>query len=307
MRQFASALYYGAVLHRRTRPARHRLRYRVFSMLIDLDELPLLDRSLRFFSYNRFNIFSFQDRDHGSGERRPLRAHIEAVLKRHGIDIDGGAIRLLCMPRILGYVFNPLSVYFCYGHDGKLVAILYEVSNTFGERHNYLIEARGNTGQTISQTSKKNFHVSPFLPLDLQYRFRIAPPAGTTAVSVHVHDKAGLILSASLSGERMELTNRALYRTFMLYPLLTLKVVGGIHWEALKLWRKGVKVHTKPSPPELPVTVGREEASEAKVQCLHRKSWNDAETIPAWTQSSTIRAMPTAGSAMSSARSKSAT
>lgn len=263
MRKLSSALYRGTVMHRRTRPKQHRLRYRIFNILFDLDELPKLDRELRFFSHNRFNLFSFHDRDYGDG-KQDLRACIEGILREHGLDIAGGPIRLLCMPRVLGYVFNPLSVYFCYRHSGELAAILYEVSNTFGERHYYLVPSSGNTVGAIEQASEKRFHVSPFLPLNLRYRFRIAPPAETVAVSVHVHDEQGLLVAASLSAAQMELTNGALFTTFVAYPLLTLKVVAGIHWEALKLWLKGVKVWTKPEPPRERITLGKQEDDEAK-------------------------------------------
>lgn len=263
MKQLASALYQGAVAHRRLRPKTHKLRYSVFNILFDLDELPELDRKLRFFSYNRFNFFAFRDSDHGDGET-PLREHVETILRKQGIDLAGGPIRLLCMPRVLGFVFNPLSVYFCYRPSGTLGAVLYEVSNTFGERHNYLVPTSGSTEPAYVQAATKRFHVSPFLPVDLHYRFRIAPPADTVSVSVHVHDEQGLLVAASLSGVRTELTDGALFKTFVAYPLLTLKVVAGIHWEALKLWLKGINVWTKPEPPERQVTLGVEERDEAK-------------------------------------------
>ena len=263
---FASALYRGAVIHRRLRPKTHKLRYSIFNILFDIDELPRLNKELRLFSLNRFNLFSFYERDYGDGQT-PLRSHVESILKQDGIDIAGGPIRLLCMPRILGFVFNPLSVYFCYRPSGTLDAILYEVSNTFGERHNYLVPIRGNTEQNspsvIEQSAEKHFHVSPFLPLNLRYRFRIAPPKETVSVSVHVHDEAGLLVAASLSASRRELTDGALSKTFVSYPLLTLKVVAGIHWEALKLWLKGIKIWTKPEPPRERVTLGKEETYEA--------------------------------------------
>jgi DUF1365 family protein len=266
MRKFSSALYHGAVVHRRLRPKQHKLRYSIFNILFDLDELPTLSRELRGFSHNRFNLFSFYDRDHGDG-KLPLRGSIEAILQRHGVNIAGGPIRLLCMPRMLGFVFNPLSVYFCHRPSGELAATLYEVNNTFGERHYYLVPLSGNTERSqkvILQASSKPFHVSPFLPLDLVYRFRIATPAENAAVSVHVHDQQGLLVAASLSAKRKQLTNGALLRTFVTFPLLTLKVVAGIHWEALKLWLKGVKIHSKPKPPERQVTLGVEERYEAK-------------------------------------------
>lgn len=258
-----SAIYRGVVMHRRLRPRAHKLRYSIFNILFDLDELAALDSRLILFSRNRFNFFSFYDRDHGDGER-PLREHVEGVLEAHGLGIHGGPIRLLCLPRILGFVFNPLSIYFCFRRSGELTAILYEVNNTFGERHWYVAGVTGTGGTTVAQASAKRFHVSPFLPLDLQYRFRIAAPAETVGVSVHVHDRAGLLVAASLSAHRMELTNGALSKTLVAYPLLTLKVVAGIHWEALKLWLKGTKVHAKPLPPARQVTFGQDECDGAK-------------------------------------------
>src|SRR5262249_48726005 len=135
MRGEPSAIYAGTVMHQRLRPRRHRLRYRVFSLLLDLDELDEVAARLRLLSRNRFNLFSFFDRDHGDGRREPLRMQIERRLAAAAIAPDGGAIRLLAMPRVLGYVFNPLSVYFCYRRTGVLAAVVYEVNNTFGERH----------------------------------------------------------------------------------------------------------------------------------------------------------------------------
>ncbi len=259
MKKLASAIYRGAVVHRRLRPKRHRLRYGVFNMLFDLDELPRLDRELRFFSRNRFNLFSFYDRDHGNGKQR-LRNYVESLLRKHGIDLAGGPVRLLCMPRVLGYVFNPLSIYFCYRPSGKLAAILYEVNNTFGERHNYLAAAGKNPDAAVTQEADKSFHVSPFLPVDMRYFFRVTAPAESAAVSVHVHDNAGLVVAASFSAARTELTDKALIATFFGYPLLTLKVIAGIYWEAVKLWRKGLRVYSKPAPPEGFVTIGHERA-----------------------------------------------
>ena len=141
-----STLYAGIVTHRRVRPRPHRLRYRVFWMLLDLDEIGQLPRRLRLFSHNRFNALSFFDTDHGDGSGRPLRDQVEGHLRAAGLATDGGAIRLFCMPRVFGYGFNPLSVYFCYQRDGSLAALLYEVHNTFRERHSYLIPVERDAG-----------------------------------------------------------------------------------------------------------------------------------------------------------------
>jgi len=252
--EYASALYFGLVAHRRLRPRPHALRYRVFQMLFDLDELPALDRRLRLFSRNRFNLFGFYDRDHGEGGP-DLRAHVVGLLAQAGIDLRGGKIRLLCNPRILGYVFNPLSVYFCHRGDGGLAAMLYEVNNTFGERHSYLIPVAGGSGPVVEQSCAKEFYVSPFIGMDATYHFRVAAPAETAAIVIRQDDDQGTLLHASFAGRRVSLSDAALARAFLRYPLLTLKVIGGIHWEAFKLWRKGVALVPHPAAPENPVTV----------------------------------------------------
>jgi len=249
-----SALYFGTVTHQRLRPVRHELDYRVFSLLLDLDELPELARRLKFLAHNRFNLFSFHDRDHGARRDQALRPYVEGQLARAGIALDGGAIRLLCFPRVLGYVFNPLSIYFCHGPDQALRAILYEVSNTFGEQHSYLIPVSGRAG-VVSQSCAKEFYVSPFMAMEGRYEFRLSPPGEKIAVTIRQSDRQGPILHASLAGTRAELTDRALLGAFFSYPLMTLKVIGGIHWEALRLWRKGLKVLPHPAPPSDPVTI----------------------------------------------------
>jgi DUF1365 family protein len=255
----ASGLYAGTVVHTRLRPIRHHLRYRVFSLLLDLDELPGL--GLRLLSHNRFNLFAFHDRDHGDGGGTALRPQVEAHLRAAGYAVDGGPIRLLSMPRMFGYAFNPLSVYFCHRRDGSLVAVLHEVNNTFGERHFYLppIEDQGvkdRGGDVIEQSCPKCFHVSPFMGMAMTYHFRIVPPAARVAVAIETRDADGPMLEAVFAACRQELTDAALLRAFVAYPLLTLKVVAGIYWEALKLWRKGLRLQAHPRPPAEMVTVG---------------------------------------------------
>jgi DUF1365 family protein len=251
---FASALYAGKVAHKRYVPRPHKLAYRVFWMLLDLEELPDLSRSLWLFSFNRFNLFSIHERDHGNSGDPSLRAYVEAAMREGGFLPDGGAIRLLTMPRILGYVFNPLSVYFCYGADGALRATLYEVSNTFGQRHSYLIAADSTDG-VVSQEVDKKFYVSPFLEMALTYRFRVEPPGESVAVGIQCSDERGLVLTASLAGKRRALTDGTLAGMFFRYPLLTWKVMAAIHWDALRLWLKGVEIQHRPPPPAETMTV----------------------------------------------------
>jgi len=249
----ASALYTGRVMHQRLRPARHRLEYRVFSVLVDLDELPALDGRLRWFSVNRRNLFSLHEADYGTGAPGGLRAHIDRTLTQAGLP-TGGPVQLLTMPRILGYAFNPLSVYFCHQPDGALQAIVYEVNNTFGERHSYAIPVSSGEAfaPRLRQGCGKEFHVSPFMELAMQYAFDIAPPRADREhlrVGITVQDGKGPVLAARWLARRRPLTDTALLRAFFTHPLLTLKVVGAIHWEALQLWLKRVPWHRKPAPP----------------------------------------------------------
>lgn len=251
----ASALYPGHVTHHRLRPREHRLAYRIWSMLIDLDELPELDRRLRLFSVDRFNLFSFTPRDRGDRSGRDLKGQVEASMRRAGVEPDGGAIRLLTMPRLLGWAFNPLSIYFCHARDGRLAAILWEVDNTFGERHGYLIPVEGAPDGEIRQSCDKAFYVSPFMDMDCRYAFRVRPPEALFSLVIEVSDGDGLVLSARHLARREPLTDRALLRLFLAIPFLTVKVVGGIHWEALKLWVKGMRLRLRPKPPADPISV----------------------------------------------------
>ena len=235
-----SAIYDGTVVHERVRPKRHHLRYDVFTMLLDLDELPELDRRFRLFGYNRAAVFSFYDKDHGPTTGDDLRVWVEARLAEAGLHHDGVSIRLLCYPRIFGYAFNPLSVYFCDHRNGALMAILYEVCNTFKERHTYIIPVDDPARRVIKQHCSKALYVSPFIGMDADYFFRIVPPGNGVNIVIRQEDADGLLLAASFQGKRIPFVARTLIRTLIRFPFLTLKVIGGIHWEALRLWLKGV-------------------------------------------------------------------
>ena len=207
MKPLSSALYVGRVMHQRLRPRRHKFEYLGFWFVFDIDEIDTLSTLLRFFSRNRFNLFTFRDRDYGDRTGTPLRSQIERSLTAAGLAPDGGAIQLLTLPRICGYVFNPLSVFFIHAADGGLRAILWEVSNTFGGRHSYLIPVVDPHAPTIRQTRAKVLHVSPFLDMEMTYSFRVAPPPGRTVVSIIAADAEGAMLVAAMNGDRRELND----------------------------------------------------------------------------------------------------
>ena len=249
-----SGLYTGLVNHARFLPRPHSMRYKVFMLLLDLDEVEALDRRLTLFGAERPALLGFSAKDHLDGADTPLKAQVEAML--HAANLPtGGAIQLLAMPRLFGRVFNPLSVFFCHGPDGQLSAILYEVRNTFGERHCYLIPASEVRGP-VHQSIDKAFYVSPFMDMDLNYAFRIIPPGDAVSVAIDVSGPAGRILKAAFSGRRSEITDASLFRAWLRHPMMTLGVLLPIHWEALKIWLKGEKLRHRPPAPVRQVTVG---------------------------------------------------
>ena len=234
-----SSLYVGSVFHCRLAPKPHRFRYRLFWLLLDLGELPSLDRRLKVFSHNRHNLFSLFDRDHGDGGASTLRAQADWLLEAQGIDTGGGPIRLLCMPRTLGYGFNPISVYFCHHLDGALAALIYEVHNTFGERHRHVL-AVANKGRAVRQACAKSLFVSPFLPMGLRYDFHVSSPGETLTVAIRASGPDGVVLRAALTAQRRDLTDANLLKAGFAFPVEAMKTTAAIHWEALRLWLKGV-------------------------------------------------------------------
>jgi uncharacterized protein len=258
LQPLVSALYSGHVTHARLKPRVHKLSYRIYSLLLDLDELDEADRRLKWFSVDRFNLFSFHRKDRGDGTGRDLKGQVERTMRLAGVEPDGGPIRLLTMPRLLGWAFNPLSTYFCYRRDGTLAAILWEVDNTFHERHAYMIPvANVGPGGEIVQNCDKAFYVSPFMDMDLRYEFRVHPPDDTLSIRIDTSDAAGKVLGARHVARKQALTDSALLHAFFAIPFLTLRVIGGIHWEALKIWLKRIRPVSRPAPPENPVSVVR--------------------------------------------------
>ncbi|MEE2698178.1 MAG: DUF1365 domain-containing protein [Pseudomonadota bacterium] len=237
-----SAIYEGNVIHIRVRPKKHRLLYKVFSMLLDIDELSSLDDRLKLFGYNCWAPLAFFDRDHGPLTDGTLRPWVENHMENAGLSPDGGPIRLLCYPRVFGFVFNPISIFFCYDRKNTLVAILYEVCNTYKERHTYVIPVNKSSGKTIRQNCSKKLYVSPFIDMNGEYHFRIIPPEKNIKTIIRHIDSDGPLLTASFVGEKKPFNEFVLAACLLRFPLLTFKIVAGIHFEALQLWLKGLKI-----------------------------------------------------------------
>ena len=240
----AAALYVGDVMHARLKPVGHRFSYRVMSLLIDLDRLGVADRQTPLFGVNRRALYSFHEADHGERDGSSLRHYAQRRAAEHGIDLSGGRVLLLCYPRLLGYAFNPLSVYFCYRASGELALLIYEVRNTFGDVHPYVlpVESGDVSPAGIRQQQDKLFYVSPFIEMAMRYHFRVVPPRDQVKLRILETDIEGPLLSATFNGHRHPLTTRELLRSFFALPAVTVKIIAAIHWEALRLWLKGVRL-----------------------------------------------------------------
>ena len=249
------AIYTGTVVHRRLRPKSHLLRYRVFTLLLDLDRLEETKRTLKVLAINGIGLLSFNERDHGDGRKRGLRDWVDARLMDAGVDPAPLRVRVLCYPRILGYVFNPLTVYFCEDADGHTAAVMYQVNNTMGERHTYVIPTSEAAATPHRHTCEKAMYVSPFTPMRSRYDFTIVPPGKDVCVVIKQSDDEGPLLNASFTGQARPLTDRSLLGAVVRHPLMTVKVIGGIHLEAFRLWRKGVPVFRHEPQPRGDVSI----------------------------------------------------
>jgi len=239
-----SSIYNGTVIHKRFKPKVHFFKYKVFSLFIDLSELNILEKKISFFSHNSFNLISFFDKDHGERDGSSLINWVNKNLKENNIFFEDIKIRLLCYPRILGYVFNPLSVFYVYDKKDNLISILYEVKNTFGEQHTYVFKIDIKNKQILNNCKKK-FYVSPFMDLESKYFFKVLIPNERLSVIIDQRDKEGKLLFASQDGERVKLSSKNLLKSYLKHPLMTLKIISAIHYEALKLWIKGIKLVKK--------------------------------------------------------------
>ena len=238
-----SKIYTGKVIHKRFKPKEHYFKYNVFSLLIDLNELEEINKYIKFFSYNKFNIISFYDKDHGDRDGSSIKLWVKKNLGNIGIMTEDISIKLLCYPRIFGYVFNPLSTYFIYNKHSELISIFYEVKNTFGEQHTYIFKAQDE--KTVQNKCKKKFYVSPFIEMDCEYHFKTLNPREQLSVVINQNDKDGKLLFASQDGISKDFNNKNLILSYLTHPLMTFKIIGAIHYEAFKLWAKRIKLIAK--------------------------------------------------------------
>ena len=236
-----SNIYNGTVIHKRFKPKKHFFKYSVFSLLIDLSELDYLDKQVRFFSYNKINLISFYDKDHGNRDGTSIIDWVKKNLNQNSISSENIKVKLLCYPRILGYVFNPLSVFYVYNNQDKLIAVLYEVKNTFGEQHTYIFKINNNN-KLLQHNCLKKFHVSPFIEMDCKYFFRTLTPDKKMSVVIDQYDNNDdKLLYASQDGYMADLKSSELLKSYIKHPLMTFKIIIAIHFEAFKLWSKGIK------------------------------------------------------------------
>ena len=239
-----SFIYSGEVIHKRFKPKEHSFKYKVFSLLIDLSEIQTIEKKIPFFSYNKINLISFFDKDHGDRDGSSLKVWVEKNLNLLGIDESIIKIKLLCYPRIFGYVFNPLSIFFVYNKNSSLIAILYEVKNTFGEQHTYVFKVDANK-KLIKNNCTKKFYVSPFMDLSSEYFFKILDPGNNLSVIIDQRDHEGKLFYASQNGIRSDLSRKNLFFSYLKHPLMTFKIIAAIHFEALRLWIKGINLVKK--------------------------------------------------------------
>jgi uncharacterized protein len=247
----AVALYDGQVMHARMKPKAHRFNYHVFSLMVDITRLREADKASAFFSVGRFNLLSFHEKDHGACDGLSLKHHAKKLLHDAGLKSEPNRILLICYPRVLGFNFNPISVYFAYDADDHLIGVIYEVRNTFGEMHTYVAPVLENelNEAGLRQERAKLFYVSPFMDMPMTYHFRLKPPTDVCAIRILENDQHGPILAASFIGRYRAMSGASAFRVFLRNPFLPVKIVGGIHFEAAKLWFKGIRFFTRPAPP----------------------------------------------------------
>jgi DUF1365 family protein len=268
------SLYESRTVHVRSTPFERRFSYRIAQIFIDVDRVADELRCIPLIAYNRSGMFSFYDRDHGDRSGAPLRRWAETAFAGAGIDLEAGAVRLLCFPRVLGYVFNPISLFFGYGPNGDLRGIIYEVNNTFGESHYYVARA------SVRHEADKTLHVSPFFDVAGRYRFTMRAPDDAMALTIESLTGEKRTHLATIRGRRSDLTGAALASLFVRLPLMTLQVIAAIHWEALFLWLRGTGYRRKPAPPSRVFSVAREAQALAATACMHDTPLSQATKSP---------------------------
>lgn len=250
-----ATLYSGTVMHARLQPFGHRFEYKVFSLLLDIDRLEEANKASQLFSINKRNVASFYEADHIDARvcdpTKGIRTYVDTLYQNAGIKRPA-RVELLAYPRMFGHAFNPISLYYGYDEGDALIAMIYEVRNTFGERHAYVcaVEQGELTEAGLRQSRTKLFHVSPFIGMKARYDFRLLPPAANLNFRIMEHNENGPLLSATFHAKAELLTNKTLGLALLRIPFLGLKIVAGIHFEALRLWLKGAKFHSSPKPPE---------------------------------------------------------
>ena len=261
-RELRSSIYECEIVHKRLHPKKNQFRYRLFFLDIELSELDQLRKRLWLFGHNRFNLYQFRDKDHLDLGQPTLRENLEVHLAEKGIDFpEDGRVRLVTLPRIAGYIFNPVCFYFFTDKDGRPLHAMVEVCNTFKELKTYLIEQPVEGKESFRLTTPKEFYVSPFSELDDEFDFRLKIPGENIAIHIDDIEDGRTVLVSWIRGKRRDLTNGRLAWFALKYPLLTLQVIAKIHWQAFKLWLRKLPFHRKAERPELQVDVMRPHSS----------------------------------------------
>jgi DUF1365 family protein len=244
-----SAIYTGTLRHRRFKPVKHEFTYPVFMVFLDIDRIPELMQVSGFTSYNQWNWATFDESDHFGDPGVPLRRRLAEDARRAGVSLPDGPVYLLTHLRYLGYNFNPISFFYCYDNAGELQAVMAEVNNTFGESENYWLSAANRLASfgSMHYRCAKTMHVSPFMPMELDYDFILTPPAAQLVAHMNTLEQGQVNFDATLVLERRPWSAGAVHRALGSHPWMTLKVIVAIHIQALKLYLRKVPVFTHPA------------------------------------------------------------
>lgn len=243
-----SNIYIGQVMHRRFEPVAYQFKYGVMSLKINIDAIEKEAEHLRWLSLNAFNLYSLDFRDYGARNSTHWRTWANALLAEYGLTEPAQRIDLVCFPRFMGMVFNPLAMWYAYNSQGQLVGVIGEVSNTFGQWHHYVLTNQGHPlNDKLKAEAEKAFHVSPFIGMDCRYAFRFRKPSQDYQLAIHQQEAGKPLMVATQVGRAQALNDRNLLKSALKHPFNTLKVIFLIHWWALKIWLKGGKFHKTPS------------------------------------------------------------